>query len=205
MNRQLVARTWVYSGIRDIFFAFDQDGETFTDNLLFAEIMGLEKIIKAVILFNNHEEYEALSKKEAKNKINEIAKSWGHDFKSIFNELSKIGVDQINHLKTMNFDGYLGNDLVRAIKAGYMETRYPVPIPISDTFPIKGTKYKHDPLWSSGISKFIYAVCAACLEFLASKMAVGELWQQFQKNYQHKESLNRFNNLFWSPSTEKCL
>jgi hypothetical protein len=193
----LVAKTWISSGLRDIFYAFDKDDETFSYNNLFSEIMGLEKIIKAVLLHNSHEQYENKDYQEAKEIINDIAKQYGHDFKKMLKELSRIGISEIQNLKEHNFDGYLGKELIRAVKQGYMETRYPVPTPVSDSFPIKGTNLKHNPLWSSGISKFIYSICGACLEYLSKSMSLEDVWNGFQKNYRHKESLSRFNNLFW--------
>lgn len=197
MNRQVVAKTWISSGLRDIFFAFDKDDIAFSDNNLFSEIMGLEKIIKAVLLYNCHEEYENKDHKEAKERINDIAKQYGHDFKKMLKELSRLGISETQNLKEQNFDGYLGKDLIRVLKQAYMETRYPVPTPVSDSFPIKGTNLKRDPLWSSGISKFIYSLCGACLEYLSKNMSLEDVWNGFQDNFKHKESLKRFNNLFW--------
>ncbi len=92
MDRQLVATTWLYSGLQDIFFAFDKDDESFTYNNLFSEIMGAEKIIKAVILFHLHAEYEGMIPDGKKHKINRLAQGQGHNFKKMLKRLSEIGL-----------------------------------------------------------------------------------------------------------------
>jgi hypothetical protein len=184
MDRQLVAKTWINYGLTDLYFAFDSDDD-------------------------------------AKKKINDLAKSreMGHNFKAMFAELSKFIPDNVARIMETNFDGYIGSELIKAVYAGYMETRYPVPIPISVSFPIAvenniidveefipvhepGTieysEFTHDPLWSSGITKFIYAVCNVCFASLASKIDFTDLINQFSQRFSHKESLLRFNNLFWT-------
>lgn len=197
MNRQLVAKTWVNYGLTDLYFAFDSDENAFSDNVLFSEIMGLEKFVKAVLIFHLHQEYEGMTRTDAKKRINELAKGMGHDFKKMLKDLAHFMADDIARIKKTNFDGYSGSDLIRAVCAGYMETRYPVPTPISDTFSIKGTKLKHDPLWSSGITKFIYAVCNACFASLSQDIDFTDLVSQYCQRFGHKESFRRFNNLFW--------
>jgi len=201
MDRQLVAKTWLNYGLTDLYFAFDSDDDAFSDNILFSEIMGLEKFAKAVLLFHRHQEYEGMTHTDAKQKINDLAKGMGHNFKNMLKELSQFMADDIARIKKADFDGYAGSDLIRAVCAGYMETRYPVPTPISDSFPIKGTKLKHDPLWSSGITKFIYAVCNACFASLSLDIDFTDLINQYQQKFGHKESFRRFNHLFWD---ERC-
>lgn len=197
MDRQRVARTWIYRGLCDLYFAFDNDDVAFEDNARFSEIMGLEKFLKAVLLFHRHHEYEGKSQSAARIKLNELAMQLGHDFKGMMKEFSALGVRDIDRIKREDFDGYRGSDLIRAVGAGYMETRYPVPRPVSDTFPIKGTGITHDPLSSSGITKFIYAMCNACFNQLAQHVDFSDMRQQFQETFQHRESFPRFNNLFW--------
>jgi hypothetical protein len=220
MDRQLVAKTWINYGLTDLYFAFDSDDDAFSDNVLFSEIMGLEKFLKAVLLFHLHREYESLTYQDAKEKINNLAKSnkMSHNFEAMFSELSKFVPDNVARIMESDFDGYIGSELIKAVYAGYMETRYPVPVAISDSFPIAietsindveefipvhdsgATEYSvftHDPLWSSGITKFIYAVCNVCFASLASEIDFTDLTNQFSQRFSHKESFRRFNNLFW--------
>lgn len=197
LDRQLVAKTWVNYGLTDLYFAFDSDDDAFSDNVVFSEIMGLEKFAKAVLLFHLHQEFEGMTPPDAKKKINELAKRMGHNFENMMKELSNFMFDDIARIKKTDFDGYSGSDLIGVIYAGYMETRYPVPTPISDSFTIEGTNLKHDPLWSSGITKFIYAVCNSCFASLSSDIDFTDLTNQFSQKFSHKESFRRFNNLFW--------
>lgn len=197
LDRQLVAKTWVNYGLIDLYFAFDSDDVAFSDNVVFSEIMGLEKFAKAVLLFHLHQEYEGLTPPDAKKKINDLAKRMGHNFENMTKELSNFMPDDIARINETDFDEYSGSELIGVVYAGYMETRYPVPTPISDSFPIEGTGLKHDPLWSSGITKFIYAVCNACFASLSSKIDFTDLTDQFSRKFSHKESFRRFNNLFW--------
>ena len=197
MDRQRVAKTWVFRGLCDLLFAFDSDDVSFEDNARFSEIMGLEKFLKAVLLFHRHQEYEGLSEYDAKAKLNALAMKLGHDFKGMMKDLSGLGLCDIGRIERKDFDGYLGTDLIRAVGAGYMETRYPVPRPISDTFPIQGTGFTHDPLSSSGITKYIYAVCNACFHALSAQIDFADLRKQFRERFEHRESFGRFNNLFW--------
>lgn len=198
MDRQRIAETWVYRGLCDLYFAFNCDDVAFEDNERFSEIMGLEKFLKALLLFHRHSEYEHLSDVEAKAAVNQAAMRLGHDFDGMLKAALALGVTDIERILSSDFDGYLGSDLVRAVKAGYMETRYPVPRPISDTFPL-GDGFTHDPLGSSGITKFIYAVCNGCFYALTPQVNFSRVLENFVETYAHLESLARFNNIFWEP------
>jgi len=197
MDRQRVAKTWIYRGLCDLYFAFDSDDIAFEDNAKFSEIMGLEKFLKAVLLYERHTEYEALPLSEARAELNKMAMELGHKFTKMINSLSDSGLIDFVRIKQPDFDGYEGNQLIQAVEAGYMETRYPVPQPVSNKFPIEGTDFTHDPLSSSGITKFIYALCNACYLRLASNIDFTEMLDQFRDTFQHRESFGRFNNLFW--------
>ena len=112
--------------------------------------MGLEKFLKAVYLYKHGSDYKNLSDEDGKKYSNKIAKGLGHDIKEIIEKVGmEIGIKEIDRIKKTNFDGFKGVDLIRAVNAGYIETRYPTPRPISDTFPIKGTDRTYDPLSSS--------------------------------------------------------
>jgi len=203
MDRAQVAKVWVYYGLTDLYFAFDNDDVAFEESARFAEIMGLEKFLKAVLLFYRSAEYESLRDAEARLKLNEIAKDMGHDFKRMLKEASKVGISDIDRIKARDFDGYDGRDLVRAVVAGYMETRYPVPNPVSNSFPIPGAQgFTHDPLCSSGITKFIYAVCNACFFHLRTHIDFTKVGSDFSARFSHRESFVRFGNAFWEA---RCL
>ena len=196
MNRDKVARIWTFRALSDLYFGFDVEYVPFEANARFSEIMGLEKFLKAFLLYHRHEDYELLTDQEAREKLQKLAMKQGHKFDSMLQAVSDLGVDDISRILRTDYDGYLGADLVDAVKAGYMETRYPIPKPIADSFPLEGG-FTHDPLNSSGITKFIYAVCNACYCSLERNVDFSMVCRQFQEEFEHRESYSRFNNLFW--------
>ena len=197
MDRDKVAKTWVFRGLSNLFFAFDSDDDAFEDNARFSEIMGLEKFLKAVLLYQRHVEYESLGRDEARQKLNKMAMELGHKFNVMLNALADGGLRDIEQIKRSNFDGYEGVQLIQVVEKGYMETRYPVPESVSHKFPIKNTRLTHDPLSSSGITKFTYAFCNACYYELSKKVDFDDMLTQVQEKFQHRGSFSRFNNCFW--------
>ena len=196
MNRDDVARIWIDRGLCDLYFAFACADDLFEYNKRFSEIMGLEKFLKALLLYHRHKEYEGLTEKNARNALNKIARGYRHRFDTMLETISQYeGFDTVRILDT-KFDGCPGVKLIDAVNAGYMETRYPVPKPISDSFPLGGG-LTQDPLGSSGITKFIYAVCNECFHALALHVDFSDVRQQFCERFKHLESLPRFNNLVW--------
>lgn len=201
MHADQVAKRWVYGALCDLYCAFTlSDDWTFEDQERFLEIMGLEKLFKAVLLFHNRTQYEHLSDVEARVKLNKMAMALGHDVDKLLRGLRALNVD-VDSILTSDFDGYKGADLVQAVKAGYMETRYPVPNLISEKFPIPGAPgVTHDPLSSSGFTKFVYALSGACYRTLSSKVDFSTVLSQFRDTYKHRgESLGRFEHLFLAP------
>ena len=98
MDRQHVAKTWVFRGLCDLFFAFDNDDASFEDNAVFSEIMGLEKFLKAMLLYHRHQEYEGLSEPDARTKLNAVAMKLGHEFKGMMKEVADLGVADIERI-----------------------------------------------------------------------------------------------------------
>lgn len=202
MNCERVAKTWLYRGLSDLFFAFDSDDVAFEDNARFNEILGMEKFLKAVLLYQRHTEYESLTRDEARLMLNKMAVDLGHKFDVMLRKLVAGGLIDIEQIRQHTYDGYEGDKLVYAIEKGYMETRYPVPTPVSDKFPIENTGFNHDPLSSSGITKFIYAICNACFHELSQKVDFTDMLNQFHEMFQHRKSFSRFNNSFWEAKCE---
>jgi len=197
MDRERVAKTWLFRGLSDLIFAFDSDNPAFEDNARFSEIMGLEKFLKAVLLYQRHAEYEALPQDEARQKLNKMAMDFSHKFETMLKALTDAGLLDIEQIRRNDYDGYKGQQLVYAVEKGYMETRYPVPTPVSDNFPIENTGFTHDPLSSSGMTKFIYAICNACFFELSRTVDFTDMLSQFRGTFQHRESFSRFCNCFW--------
>jgi hypothetical protein len=209
MDRDRVVRTWIFRGLCDLYFAFECDdkfkGGLFEDYERFAEISGLEKFLKALLLFHKREEYESLSDSQAREKLDSLARSIGHNFREMLASAATHGVD-VSGIYVCDFDGYNGSQLVKAVQAGYMETRYPVPKPVSDAFPIPDSDgWTRDPLSSSGITKFVYAVCAACFFKLAAAVDFSNVCSDFRKLYASREPFHRFNNLLWGDRCNEFL
>ena len=86
MERERVAKTWIYRGLCDLFFAFHNDYPGFADQARFCEIMALEKFLKALLLYKYGEAYESKKDHKARKTINMLAKDLGHDFGDMLEE-----------------------------------------------------------------------------------------------------------------------
>lgn len=197
MDPEIVSKTWVWYGIEDLYFGFSIEFVPHKPYALFAEIMGLEKILKGYLFYLKGSEYSELDDNSAKAKIEEMAKEWwGHSIKDMLKIASEsLDPDRVQLIRSQDFDGFKGQDLIRAVEMGYMESRYPTYRPFYEQFKIKGTEIYRDPLESSGITKFIYFVCREILGQLRKKVNLSELKSQFLKVYGHQEESNRFINL----------
>lgn len=197
MDRYRVARTWLYRGLTDLYFAFDNEDPAFEYNARFSEIMGLEKCLKAVLLFHRAEEYEGLAHTEAREALNAMARKLGHQFERMIRQVAEQGVGDVETIRGQDFDGYKGEDLIPAITGGYQETRYPVPRPVSDDFPVPDSEgWTRDPLSSSGITRFIFALCGACIRHLDGPAELSDIRRRFRETYGHRTSLERFLGVF---------
>lgn len=201
MDRARVAQTWVYHGLYDLFFGFETEDPAFEDHAVFHEIMGMEKFLKAALLYHRHPEYESLSTGEAKQKLNKLAQGLSHKFTLMFQEFGALAPTEASRLRTRNWGGsFTGDALINALTIGYTETRYPVPRSASESFPIGDTGFLHDPLGSSSTTEFIYATCNACYAHLAAQVDFNKMKSDFAHRFEHKaESLQRFYNVFWEP------
>jgi hypothetical protein len=199
MTPDRVVNSWLFRGLCDLYFAFECDDDVFEDYERFSEIMGMEKFLKALLLYHRRTEYEALPNAEARKKIDELAKKIGHKFESMLSDAAQRGATDISLILARDFDGYIGKDLVGAVYAGYMETRYPTPVPVSAKFPVPGhPDLYHDPLSSSGITKFVYAVCNACFFALTEQgLQPKDMLRQFEERFSDREAFSRFTNYFW--------
>lgn len=201
MDPEIVSKTWVWYGIEDLYFGFSIEFVPHKPYALFAEIMGLEKILKGYLFYLKGSEYSELDNNSAKGKIEEMAKKWSHNIKNMLEMASEsLDPSRVQLIRSRDFDGFKGQDLIRAVEMGYMESRYPTYRPFYEQFKIEGTEIYRDPLASSGITKFIYFVCREILGQLRKKVNLSELKSQFLKVYGHQEESNRFIIAF-----EDCL
>ena len=100
MDTTEVARKWVWYGLEDLYFAFCIEFDPHKSYALFTEIMGLEKILKAYLLYKNGNKYSALNHKESQDVIECLAKKWGHSIKTMLKEVAKLqNNDELKRLK----------------------------------------------------------------------------------------------------------
>lgn len=135
-----------------------------------------------------------------------MAKKWGHGINKLLKEASAfLGQDCVDSIKQQYFDGYKGQDLIRVIEAGYMESRYPTFRPFYEHFKMNGKEIYRNPLKSSGITKFIYSVFRAILLNLKKEIEISELGKQFIDIYGAQEPTKRFISLAFEGNLNKYL
>lgn len=162
---EAVVRSWVRRGLHEFYLGYyispSYKGQTWTyHNFLYHQ--GLEKIGKAYILGAKENHYKSLSEKDAKEKVDEIAKALRHGLKYLINELISYGALKEQELSSpityernrksakKGRDGIEnGWKMIELLEKSYIECRYPVPEPVH-------TKYKTSffPLSSSGLDDF---------------------------------------------------
>ena len=199
VDRERVACMWLYRGLCDIYFAFTCDDDKFEDYERFMEIMALEKFLKALLLYHESIEKPQSLPNPAEQRIalNALSKKLGHNFEKMAVCASKKGAKDIPQILQTNYDGYVGGQLLAVFRDAYMETRYPVSVPVSDKFPLDDG-FTHDPLGSSGIPKFIYAMCNSCLCALAAQnVNVQKVVDDFCIRFRPHKPFSRFERLFW--------
>ena len=197
MNKEHIAETWLFYGISDLYFSFHTEDMVFDYHSAFSAIMALEKHLKAFIIYNRANEFEKLQDAKAMKKVQSIARECGHDFSTMLTSCDKFSKsDTINNLLNQDYDGYNGRELVEVLKDSYMETRYPTNIQVSSKFPISNTEFNHNPISSSGLHKFIFAVCEYLVTELASDIDQDKLLKNITDQYKHLEPFNRFKNMY---------
>src|ERR1700761_7561265 len=100
LDRHRVAQTWLLRGLEDLFCAFVLSTDAALErHERFSEIMGIEKCLKAVLLFQAHAEYETLDSQAAREKVTKIAQSHGHRFDRMFKELASTEIPDLAQLR----------------------------------------------------------------------------------------------------------
>lgn len=136
MNKGAVVKLWVSYGIKDFYISFEFEAvNKWCEYSTFFCHQGLEKISKSYLLAKKAKEYESLSWKDAVEKVDKIARNFGHDLQKLFdllcleNVLSAAGIKQ-------EFQGYRGDELIDILEKAYIESRYPVISPIHKKYPV---------------------------------------------------------------------
>jgi hypothetical protein len=173
LDKRTVILTWLLRGIEDFFMAFKIE-DFFSRYRPFFYAMGFEMVCKAYLLGSKAAEYERLEKKQAVAKIDTIAKKLGHNVSRLSQDLSEcIGGGKIEAVLKKDFDGFTGDQLLAVIEAAYLESRYPVPNPIHEKFPVEnGEGICWEPLYSSGLEKFCHAFTREILDGLKQNFGI---------------------------------
>jgi len=123
-------------------------------------------LCKACILGKKHQEYENLPIQEMKCKIDEIAKSYGHNYSKMIEKIKDIpGGNNIFHCLTKNYPLKItGNAFLNSLKDIYMESKYPTPDSVASrpAFKVSANTYT-DPMCSSDLDKFCMDLCKEIL------------------------------------------
>lgn len=199
LTREDVVLTWLQKGIEDFFFAFKID-DSFVRYSPFFNYMGFELICKSYLLGCEANHYENLSYQDGLMEVNRIAKiNFGHNLSDIIENIQKRKPSgKIAALRSKNFDGFSGSDLIKTLESVYLECRYPVPEPIYKKFPIKDNKGMFDnPVHSSGLSKFCYAMAREMLGYIRDDFSI-KVPQTFLERLRPKTTYRRFRNLFFA-------
>ncbi len=212
IDHDLVVKIWLTRGIECFFLSFrvsEMDRNLGFDQFLNA--MGLEMICKGYLLAIHREKYKGLVEKEANEKINELAKHWGHDVKKLIKKIKKnIGEEKIQPFLEREFKGFeqknknLSKTVLSGIEAAYLECRYPVPQPFYKDKGFKVTGVENaffDPLCSSDIHRFCYEFCRVILTDLKEIFGIGipeSWWNQKITD----DAGRRFENLFFNSKKE---
>jgi len=206
MDREKVARAWVWSSLEDLFFGFIIEFEPHRPYKIFNEILSLEKILKALLLYYDGSKYETVNEEQSKKIIEKLARRYGHGIKKMVEKASNyLGKSAIDNLNSNDFDGFSGADLICALEAGYMESRYPTLKPIHEQFKIGVLDIYRDPLCSSGTTKFVYAINKLALLHLKLKLDLSSVKNRFKETYDHMEETQRFINLAFDGSLDLYL
>jgi len=206
MDKDRVARAWVWSSLEDLYFGFIIGFEPHRPYKIFNEILALEKVLKALLLYYAGNEYENICEEQSKKEIENLAKGYGHKIKKMLKEASKhFRKESLDSLKKCDFDGFTGSEMIKSVEAGYMESRYPTLKPIYEQFKSKNLDIYRDPLGSSGVTKFVYTITRLVLLHLKSKLNMSPVKQRFMQTYGHMEETSRFINLAFEGSIDKYL
>lgn len=173
LTRDKIVQEWFFSGLEDIYFAFQIEDSPFRYQPLM-NAMGFEKICKSYLLAQNSFEYENLSDALAKQKVDYLARRWSHNLRTMADKIAaSIGVE-IKTIMDKGFDGFTGEQLIETMEAAYLECRYPVQRHLHEDFPMEGQPNKyHDLIASSGVEKFCFAFTRMVINELRKNFGIG--------------------------------
>jgi len=198
LDKNKVVLVWLLRGIEDFFFAFNIK-DPFHRYRPFFYAMGFEMVCKAYLLATKASEYVGLNEKQAISKVSKLAKKMGHNVKKLCENIKKsVGDQKVNNLLSNEYDEFTGHEFLDVIEAVYLESRYFVPDPIHERFPVKGKKDMWwDPQFSSGLEEFCHAFSREILSSLKSDFGITIPKSDLSRTVAG-EAGNRFCNVFFA-------
>jgi hypothetical protein len=158
--------------------------------------MAAEKHLKAVLIDANRNKFDDLESVELqKESIENIVKSYSHNFRKMIKDVSAIYVREMGapflpdeHL------GFKSEKLIAAMYEGYMETRYPSVLPTSRHFPTGVTNGMfHSPLGSSFFTDFIEVICIQCWTYLnTKKLNTADIIAKLEEHFEESAGFEHF-------------
>ncbi len=173
MDKQSIIKRFVVYAIEDLYLAFVLGFQWSYQRTFFLE-QGLEKVCKAYILGHKSAEYNNLTDEDAERKIQDICKNYGHNLTKMIDEINEASGNNIKSLVDVNYDGFNGAEIIKVLFPDmFEESRYPVSKPVAKKFSDKECQgINHDPIYSSGPSKFVYAVTNAIIGLINTRFTM---------------------------------
>lgn len=210
-----VVLLWITRRIEYFFLSFRvREMDRHSDFDQFLNAMGLELICKGYLLAVHRAEYKALGEKQAKEKINSLAKKWSHKVGDLIEKIKEsIGNEKIQPFLEKEFSTFEqkkdsslkekdpSRTVLSGIEAAYLESRYPVPQRFYEDklFSVDGIEDAYfDPLCSSDIPQFCSEFGKVILIDLKEKFGICLPNTWFNKTISGDEG-ERFENLFFGP------
>lgn len=206
IDQKTACRAWLRKGIEHIYFAFRVDSKDWSYRSYF-NILGLELICKACILSGRSKEYESLNSQQAKLTINKILKGFGHNFTEILGDVNAlVGGNEIDSIKNHVFSNFTGQQFISIFSDALEEIRYLVPTLTAEKFPLTEKKGAYwDPLGSSALRDFVYAVSRVILRYLKNTFQIGFSVDEFQSFVDDDDEGRRFRIIFFASEPERYL
>lgn len=199
ITKESTIRLWASHGIKDFFISFEfEDNNKWHESSTFLCHQGLEKISKAYLLATRAAEYENLRAEVAFNKINKIAKEFGHAIDRIICQLILSNVLTSEDI-SQQIGGYSGRELIDILEKSYIESRYPVPNPTYKKYPIvhKGKhKIYADPIRETAPIQYARRLASAIMKKIETDFSMTISKDKISNKIDDKE-WERFCNIFW--------
>lgn len=200
INTQEVTQIWISHGIKDFYISFEfEDANKWHEYSTFFCHQGLEKICKAYLLLTEASQYENLTEKQALEKVDKIAKGFGHELQKLLGLLCLKGVLSSTDM-SQKYERFTGDELIRILEKAYIESRYPAPEPIHRRYAIKinsNLRMFEDPIGMTAPIKFSQKIALKILKKIESDSSITISKDKISNKIADKD-WKRFCNIFFN-------